>query len=120
MAQYYLIVNHTKEETVDPSLVGESTALELRDGGDGLALLEYLLMDVDYVGSRDFDAATESLFGSWRGDSIGIVGDSTGERQGHGDYDDHEDITEQVIEAFNASVHESDLEVSRCETMLSA
>ena len=76
MGQYYLVVNISKKQFLDPHKCGEGLKLmEFACGAQGtLAALAILLADGNNRGGGDLHSDNE-IIGSWAGDRIVIAGD---------------------------------------------
>ena len=76
MGQYYLVVNKTKKEFLDPHSFGHGAKLMefVSDDKGMLQALAILLADGNGRGGGDL-SSNNPLIGSWSGDEITIVGD---------------------------------------------
>lgn len=116
MSQYYVLANHDIEEYVEPSELGNPTAMGMLSDGHAMRLFQFLITDAGSIGPNDFDSEGSPYHGRWATDRVAAVGDANEmfadvplEVDGHPV--GYTNITSDVVAAFNSAVHDPDLKV---------
>lgn len=98
MGQYFLVVNKTKKQYLDPHRFHDG--LKAREFGSGrrtLSALHALLTKSDGSGGGDYKPDPTGLVGSWGGDRIIIVGDYDSSKLYRKARDSYEEISGNLI-----------------------
>ena len=103
MGQYYLLVNVSKKEYIDPHKIHEGAKFyELVSGSSMGVLLLFLLHKSDAIAYGDVeDPQNYKYLGHWSGDEVYLVGDYDSSQLYTYAKAKFRDITADVVEEYN-------------------